>query len=373
MSSTPIHRGLAGVIADTTDICDVTADGSSLTYRGYLVDELAAFRTFVEVAYLLWHGELPDADALGRFRTAERSRREVSRTLISLIDQLSGTCHAMDVMRTAVSLLGAEDPRQAGAGDDFRPVELFARVPVIVAHDYRRRRGLDRIPPCPELGYIENFFQMCFGQIPSPEAIECFELSMILYAEHSFNASTFSARVVASTGSDIYSAVTAAVGALKGPLHGGANEAVMRMMLAIGDPGRAGAWVRQRLTAGRKVAGFGHRVYKQADSRVATMKSAFLTMAKLAGGERWADMYEAIEETMLAEKGIYPNLDFPASPAYYLMGFDIAMFTPLFVMARITGWLAHIAEQRAAGTLIRPLSAYTGHERRSVPRSPRSA
>jgi citrate synthase len=211
MSSTPIHRGLAGVIADTTDICDVTADGSSLTYRGYLVDELAAFRTFEEVAYLLWHGELPDADALGRFRTAERSRREVSRTLISLIDQLSGTCHAMDVMRTAVSLLGAEDPRQAGAGDDFRPVELFARVPVIVAHDYRRRRGLDRIPPCPELGYIENFFQMCFGQIPSPEAIECFELSMILYAEHSFNASTFSARVVASTGSDIYSAVTAAV------------------------------------------------------------------------------------------------------------------------------------------------------------------
>jgi citrate synthase len=190
---------------------------------------------------------------------------------------------------------------------------------------------------------------------------------MILYAEHSFNASTFTARAVASTLSDIYSAVTAAIGALKGPLHGGANEAVMRMMLQIGDPARAADWLHDQLASKQKIMGFGHRVYKDADSRVPTMKEALLRMADLTGGQQWVDMYTALEQAMLAEKGIHPNLDFPSGPAYYLMGFDIPMFTPLFVMSRITGWTAHIIEQLSANTLIRPLSAYTGPQQRPVP------
>jgi citrate synthase len=191
---------------------------------------------------------------------------------------------------------------------------------------------------------------------------------MVLYAEHSFNASTFAARVVTSTLSDIYSAVTAAIGTLKGPLHGGANAAVMKMMLEIDDPARASGWLRSQLAAKQKVMGFGHRVYKNADSRVPTMKAAFAKMAELTGGQRWVEMYDALEQTMLAEKGIWPNVDFPIGPAYYLMGFDIPMFTPLFVMARITGWTAHIIEQQAANDLIRPLSAYAGEQQRKVPR-----
>jgi citrate synthase len=199
--------------------------------------------------------------------------------------------------------------------------------------------------------------------------VRCFEISLILYAEHSFNASTFTARVVTSTLSDVYSAVTAAIGALKGPLHGGANEAVMHMMLEIDDPAGARDWLLSALADKRKVMGFGHRVYRYGDSRVPTMKAAFVEMAERTGGERWVAMYEALEATMEEAKQIKPNLDFPAGPAYYLMGFDIPMFTPIFVISRITGWTAHIAEQLEANALIRPLSLYAGAEQRVVPRA----
>ncbi|MCP2297316.1 citrate synthase [Nocardia amikacinitolerans] len=196
--------------------------------------------------------------------------------------------------------------------------------------------------------------------------VRAFEASLILYAEHSFNASTFAARVVTSTRSDLYSAVTAAIGALKGPLHGGANEAVMHMMLEIGEPERAADWLRAKLAAKHKVMGFGHRVYKNGDSRVPTMKAALDEVAAVTGGERWLRMYDELERTMLEATGIRPNLDFPAGPAYYLMGFDIEMFTPIFVLSRITGWTAHIAEQSAANALIRPLSEYTGVPQREL-------
>ncbi len=209
---------------------------------------------------------------------------------------------------------------------------------------------------------------MCFGEVPAPEIVHCFEISLILYAEHSFNASTFTARVVASTLSDIYSAVTAAIGALKGPLHGGANEAVMQMMLEIDDPDRAADWLNDALAAKRKIMGFGHRVYKNGDSRVPTMKDAFLQMAEITDdGERWVRMYEELEQAMYDAKQIKPNLDFPAGPAYYLMGFDIPMFTPIFVISRITGWTAHVIEQLDANSLIRPLSLYAGEGQRPVP------
>jgi citrate synthase len=365
-----IKRGLAGVVADTTTISNVVPETNSLTYRGYAVQDLAARCSFEEVAYLIWHGELPGASQLNAFSARERAQREVSRYTIAIIDRLPDTCHPMDMLRTAVSCLGAEDPAEddnSPAANQAKAEAMLARLPTIVAHDFRRRRGLDRIPPDPSLAFCANFFRMCFGELPAREVIDCFETSMILYAEHSFNASTFTARAVASTLSDIYSAVTAAIGALKGPLHGGANEAVMRMMLQIGDPARAADWLHDQLASKQKIMGFGHRVYSGADSRVPTMKEALLRMADLTGGQQWVDMYTALEQAMLAEKGIHPNLDFPSGPAYYLMGFDIPMFTPLFVMSRITGWTAHIIEQLSANTLIRPLSAYTGPQQRPVP------
>jgi citrate synthase len=376
MTDVEIHRGLAGVVVDTTSVSNVVPETNSLTYRGYAVQDLAANCSFEEVAYLIWHGELPDAEQLALFTKTERSEREVSATVISVIDELPTTCHPMDVLRTAVSVLGAEDPTEAdlSASASLEKAEsMFAKLPTVVAQDYRRRHGLDRISPDPTLGWCENFFHMCFGEVPAPEVVDCFEISMVLYAEHSFNASTFTARVVTSTLSDIYSAVTAAIGALRGPLHGGANEAVMEMMLEINDPARAAAWLHDQLAAKKKVMGFGHRVYKNADSRVPTMKAAFLRMAELTEGQKWVEMYDALEAAMLEEKGIWPNLDFPAGPAYYLMGFDIAMFTPLFVMARVTGWTAHIIEQQSANALIRPLSSYVGLAQRPLEAGSRSA
>ena len=210
---------------------------------------------------------------------------------------------------------------------------------------------------------------MCFGNVPAKEVIKCFDISMTLYAEHSFNASTFAGRVIASTTSDIYSAVTGAIGALKGPLHGGANEAVMDMLKEVGEPENAKAWMLDALATKKKIMGFGHRVYRSGDSRVPTMTDAFKSMVEIMDTDearKFWEMSRILDDTMVQEKGIYPNLDFPAGPAYYLMGFDIPMFTPLFVMSRITGWTAHVAEQLADNKLIRPLSNYTGQAQRPV-------
>jgi len=233
--------------------------------------------------------------------------------------------------------------------------------------DMRRRRGLEPIPPHSGLGYTENFLQMCFGEVPEPEVVKAFEQSMILYAEHGFNASTFAARVVTSTQSDIYSAVTGAIGALKGALHGGANEAVMHDMIEIGDPRHAREWLRGKLARKEKVMGFGHRVYKNGDSRVPAMKQALTDVAAFRDGQRWLDMYNILEAEMFDATAILPNLDFPTGPAYYLMGFDIPIFTPLFVLSRITGWTAHIIEQQNSNSVIRPLSKYVGPDERSAP------
>jgi citrate synthase len=366
-----VHKGLAGVVVDRTQVSNVVPASNSLTYRGYPVQELAASCSFEEVAYLIWNGELPDSAQLSAFSESERAQRSLSPNTVSAIDLLPVTCHPMDVMRTVVSCLGAEDPAEddnSGRANQAKSLAMMAKLPTALAYDHRRRQGLAAIAPDPELGFAENFLYMCFGEVPAAEIVRTFEISLVLYAEHSFNASTFTARVVASTLSDIYSAVTAAIGALKGPLHGGANEAVMYMMLEIDDPDRAADWLRGALASKRKIMGFGHRVYKDGDSRVPTMKDAFLQMAQITdGGERWVRMYEELEQAMYDAKQIKPNLDFPAGPAYYLMGFDIAMFTPIFVISRITGWTAHVIEQLASNALIRPLSLYDGPEQRSVP------
>ncbi|MFZ2529551.1 MAG: bifunctional 2-methylcitrate synthase/citrate synthase [Rhodococcus sp. (in: high G+C Gram-positive bacteria)] len=364
-----IYKGLAGVVVDTTAISKVVPETNSLTYRGYAVQDLAAHCSFEQVAYLLWNSELPTVAQLELFSQRERAHRRADRSLLALVAKMPENCHPMDVVRTAISFLGAEDPQEWDndpKANREKALRMMAVLPTIVAADHRRRRGLDPIAPHHSLGFAENFLNMCFGTIPDPAIVKAFEVSLILYAEHSFNASTFAARVVTSTLSDIYSAVTAAIGTLKGPLHGGANEAVMHDMLEIGEPARAEEWLRGKLARKDKVMGFGHRVYKHGDSRVPTMRQAFLDVAAHTGGEKWVQMYDILEKIMGDATGIKPNLDFPTGPAYYLMGFDIEVFTPIFVMSRITGWTAHIIEQGESNALIRPLSEYTGVPQRSV-------
>jgi len=364
-----VHKGLAGVVVDTTAISKVVPETNSLTYRGYPVQDLAARCSFEQVAYLLWHGELPTDGQLQLFAQRERSSRGLNRSMHSLLAKLPDNCHPMDVVRTAISYLGAEDPEEDNGSPDAnyaKSLRMFATLPTIVAADMRRRRGLAPIAPHAQLGYAENFLNMCFGGVPERVIVEAFEQSMVLYAEHGFNASTFAARVVTSTQSDIYSAVTAAIGALKGCLHGGANEAVMHDMIEIGSADRAADWLHRKLSRNEKIMGFGHRVYKNGDSRVPTMKAALARVAAARDGQRWLDIYRVLEREMADANGIKPNLDFPTGPAYHLMGFDIPSFTPIFVMSRITGWTAHIMEQAASNALIRPLSDYSGQPQRAL-------
>ncbi len=367
---TEVKRGLAGVTADTSAVSVVDEETGSLLYRGYPVPELAASCSFEEVAYLIWHGELPTSAQLEDLEAAERSRRQVPTELSHALSGLPLTCHPMDVLRTAVSYLGAQDPTEDDPSPEAeleKSLDLWAKLPTIVAAEQRRRNGQPPIAPDPTLSFSENFFYMCSGQVPDKEVVRSFEVSMVLYAEHGFNASTFTARVITSTLSDLYSAVTGAIGALKGPLHGGANEAVMGIFTEVSRPERVDEWLTTTLASGQKVMGFGHRVYKHGDSRVPTMRAS---LERLAGtsekGRQLMAVYDALERAMRESKGLYPNLDYATGPAYYLMGFDIPTFTPIFVMSRITGWTAHIIEQRANNALIRPLSAYVGQPRREL-------
>lgn len=372
-----IRKGLYGVVVDETKVSKVVPETNSLTYRGYPVQELARYCSFEEVAYLLWNGRLPKQESLVRFSAREKALRHLDRHLIDLITSMPKSCHPMDVLRTAVSFLGAQDAEAYTRDSEHvrrTALELMAKIPTIIALDIRRRRGEGYIEPSRKKGFAENFLWMVFGDGETSPAmdradIEAFDKSLILYAEHSFNASTFAARVVTSTMSDTYSAIAAAIGALKGPLHGGANEAVMKNFLEIADPQRTEEWTKERLANKEKVMGFGHRVYKNGDSRVPTMEAAFRELAAKHGQTQWVEMYEAMEKTMYDNTSIHirPNLDFPAGPAYHILGFDIEFFTPIFVMACIVGWTAHIIEQNENNLLIRPLSAYVGEEQRPVP------
>jgi len=371
-----IKKGLAGVVADTTAISKVNPDTNSLLYRGYPVQELAAKCTFEEVAWLLWKGELPTAAELAEFETLERSLRHLDPTVERVIDALPLSAHPMDVVRTAVSVLGSLD-ESLGADPSWidleltqeRSIRLFAQLPAIVAYTQRRLRGQDRVEPRDDLGYSANFLHMTFGEVPEEVVVNAFDVSMILYAEHSFNASTFAARVIASTLSDVYSAVTGAIGALKGPLHGGANEAVQHTFEEVMSADRAEAWLEDALANKRKIMGFGHRVYKNGDSRVPTMKAALDTLVAHYDRPDVLALYDALEQGMLSRKNIKPNLDYPSGPAYKLIGFDTTIFTPLFIASRVTGWTAHVVEQLASNSLIRPLSAYNGVDQRAVPDS----
>ena len=381
MTEQDIRKGLNGVVADYTAVSKVNPETNSLLYRGYPVQELAEHCTFEEVAYLLWNGELPNEEQFEEFRGGCMANRDIDEKLIQIINFMPIDCHPMDVLRTAVSYLGTEDPEKfTPDSDHLRSIgrKLLAKLPTIVATDIRRRQGKEYIAPSKEKGFSENFLWMVFGddeKSPAniPSDIEAFEKTMILYAEHSFNASTFTARTIASTMSDGWSAITGAIGALKGPLHGGANEFVMHHMEEIGDPAQAEQWCMNKLKNKELVMGFGHRVYKKGDSRVPTMEAAFKKLAAEhpeKDAQKWVEMYDIMAQTMYENTSINirPNLDFPSGPAYYILGFDIEFFTPLFVMSRITGWTAHIIEQFENNSLIRPLSAYNGPEERHIER-----
>ncbi len=370
MAETDVKYGLAGVVTDDTAVSKVMPETNSLTYRGYAVQDLATQCRFEETAYLIWNGELPTQAQLDAFNAQEKANRGLPDTLIDVMRKFPEGAHPMATLRTAVSFLGLEDRQIEDHAIDHlyeRSISLFAKIPQIVATDFRLRNGKELIAPDPDLPFSENFFYMCFGEVPAPDIVKCFDISMTLYAEHTFNASTFTARVIASSLSGIYSAVTGAIGSLKGPLHGGANEAVMHMLKEVGSPENAQEWMLTALKEKRKIMGFGHRVYRAGDSRVPTMTDAYKNMVDIIGtdeAKQYWEMSKILNETMVAEKGIYPNLDFPTGPAYYLMGFEIPMFTPVFVMSRITGWTAHIIEQLADNKLIRPLSNYIGQTQR---------
>lgn len=375
MTEPDIKKGLAGVVVDYTAVSKVNPETNSLLYRGYPVQELAATQPFEAVAYLLWNGELPTDVQLAQLRATERSYRALPADVRAAIDLVPLDAHPMDEVRTAVSLIGARDLAGTGSVLDAsgnadenlaRSIRLFAVLPAIVAYGQRRRRGQQPVAPRDDLDYAANFLWMTFGEEADEVVVDAFNRSMILYAEHSFNASTFTSRVIASTLSDLYSAVVGAIGALKGPLHGGANEAVLHIFDEIGSADNVVPWLDQALADKRKIMGFGHRVYKRGDSRVPTMKAALDTLVEHYDRPDVAALYDALESEFVSRKGIYPNLDYPSGPAYNLMGFDTATFTPLFVAARVTGWTAHVMEQLASNALIRPLSAYNGPDERHI-------
>ena len=367
--SNDIKKGLMGVTVDETGISKVMPEINSLTYRGYAAQDLCDKCTFEEVAYLILHGDLPTRNELKKFEREEREYRKLSRSLIKIIEQMPKKSHPMDVARTAVSVMGLEDGQtrdNSSKANLNKAMRIFAKTPAALAAFYRLRKGKKIISPKKKFSFAENFFYMCFGKVPKKEIVKAFDVSLILYAEHSFNVSTFTARTITSSLSDIHGAITGAIASLKGPLHGGANEEVMHMMNKIKYPKNALKWINKALDNKDVVMGFGHRVYKSGDSRVPTMRKYFSKVAKIKNDKKFEKIYDIVEKVMIDRKNIHPNVDYPTGPTYHLMGFDTDFFTPIFVISRITGWSAHIIEQLSTNKLIRPLAAYNGSAYRQV-------
>ena len=367
--SEEIKKGLLGIVVDETTVSQVMPEINSLTYRGYTVQELCDKCSFEEVAYLVLKAELPNKKQLKKFIKEERSSRKLSVQILKDIQKMPKKAHPMDVIRTAVSLMALEDKDTKNNSPEAnmrKAIRIFAKTPTAIAAFFRSRKGKKLIPPKKNLSFSENFFHMCFGKVPNKEIVKAFDVSLILYAEHSFNVSTFTARTITSSLSDIHGAIVGAIASLKGPLHGGANEEVMHMMSKINSPENAKKWINKALDNKEVVMGFGHRVYKSGDSRVPTMKKYFMKVSKIKKDKKFHKIYDIVERIMIERKNIYPNLDYPTGPTYHLMGFDTDFFTPIFVISRITGWSAHIMEQHASNKLIRPLSKYKGEKHRKV-------
>lgn len=370
--------GLKGVVLDDTRIAFIDGDEGKLVYRGYNIHDLAHRASFEEVSYLLLYGELPNAAKLADFDRQLKAARAVRQPVLEIIERVKAA-HPMDALRTAVSASVALEENSSEASVEVgMPVgiRLIAQVATIVAAQHRIRSGMEAIAPREDLSHAANFLWMMFGQEPTEEDAKIIDLDLVLHAEHSSNASTFAARVAAGTGADIGSCIVAAIATLKGPFHGGAAEAVQKTVVEIGDPQKAIDFVEQKIKAGEKVMGFGHRVYKNEDPRATDLRGVASDLGHKRGNDRWFQILQEIEKAMepYRSKGIYPNVDFYAGAVYSLLGIPDEQFIPMFAVGRMPGWVAHVLEQYSDNVLIRPLLEYTGPRHlRYVPIEQRSA
>ena len=355
--------GLRGVVAASTSIGDVNGEQGILIYEGLNIHDLAQHSTFEEVIYLLWHGRLPKRAELDEFRNSITCCMDLPPELIELMRGFPRDADPMDVLRTAVSALDFYD---RSAHDTSREASIrtatrmTGQLPTIVATAERLRQGLEPIRPNPELNIATNFLYMLKGEMPKAEDARIFDVCLILHADHELNASTFTARVVAATLADIYGAVTAAIAALSGPLHGGANTNVMKMLLEIGDLDNTEGYIRRALAEKRKIMGFGHAVYRTEDPRATHLRRFSKELGERMGDTKWYEMSRKVEEVVMREKGLYPNVDFYSASTYYMMGIPLDLYTPIFAISRISGWTGHILEQYANNKIIRPRAEYVG-------------
>ncbi|MCA1815966.1 MAG: citrate synthase [Acidobacteria bacterium] len=355
--------GLRGVVAASSSIGDVNGEQGILIYQGYDIHDLAAHSTFEETIFLLWNGRLPRRDELGELKRAIGDCYAVPREIVELIRTFPKETDPMDMLRTAISALSmyVQNPhdisREAAVKTATR---LTAQFPVVVAAIERIRKGLEPVAPKPELNIASNFLYMLRGEMPDEREARIFDVCLILHADHELNASTFTARVVAGTLADIYASCTAAVAALSGPLHGGANTNVMKMLLEIGDVSRAEEYVKNALAQKKKIMGIGHAVYQTEDPRATHLRRFSEEMGERKGDTKWYEMSRKIEEIMMREKGMFPNVDFFSASTYYMMGIPLDLYTPIFAVSRVSGWTGHILEQYANNKLIRPRAEYVG-------------
>ncbi len=367
MTPAPTYSpGLEGIVAGETAISSVE-DG--LRYRGYAVPELAEFCTFDEVAYLLLYDELPTKTQLDRFQVRVNAARRLTQPIRDLLIALPKWTLPLDALRTVVSALAHFDqdmPDNSHEANVRKAERLIAQLPVAICDLYHYTRGEQPVPASQDLGQAANFLFMLRGTKPKPEDVKALDVSLILYAEHEFNASTFAARTIVSTESDLHSGVTGAIGALKGRLHGGANEKIMDILKPIGSPDKAEKWVHDALARKERIMGFGHRVYKAGDVRAGILKKYARAACERLGELKWEEIADIIENVMASEKKMYPNLDWPAGRLYYAMGLEVPLYTPIFAMSRVAGWSAHVIEQLDNNRLIRPRALYKGPALRHV-------
>lgn len=355
--------GLEDVIAANSAICDIIGPEGKLTYRGIDIHELARHSSFEETTYLLWFGQLPAREALQRFTAELASHRALPEPVIRLMKDFPRTATPMDALRTAVSALAFYDPQAHDSSEEAnvaKALRVTAQTATIVAAYEQIRHGKDPVAPSTSGSHAESFLRMLFDAEPDPLTVRAMDLALILHADHELNASTFAARVTAATLADMYSAVVSAIGALAGPLHGGANEQVMKMLKAIGDTSGAEAYVTQTLAAHKKISGFGHRVYRTEDPRATHLRQMSRELGEKIGNLRWYEISRKLEELVMQKKQLYANVDFYSASCYFTMGIPIDMFTPVFAVSRVAGWTAHILEQYHDNRLIRPRAEYIG-------------
>jgi len=361
--------GLEDVVVGPSSICDVNGRTGQLIYRGYDIHDLSQNTTFEEVVYLLWNEDLPTRAQLDELNAQLRPARTLPGQVLDFMRTLPKTANPMDMLRTTVSLAGIHDPDGRDNSIESarrKAIRLTAQIPSMVAAFHRLREGQEVIQPDPSLNKAANFLYMMTGQKPDDYAARTLDVALILHADHEYNASTFSARVTIATLSDMYDAITAAIGTLSGPLHGGANEQVMRMLEQVGGEDKAEEWIRDALARRARIMGFGHRVYKTDDPRAVELKGMSRELGERTGQPQWFRMSEKIQAVVLEEKGLYANVDFYSASAYYAMNIPIDLFTPLFAVSRISGWTAHVLEQLENNRLIRPRSDYVGPTDRKV-------